>query len=67
MSAIEGSDAASEPTVLQEYPTFELCYLFDDAEDPREITVFATDTDGDPSTRWITVDTTDAVPLEDVR
>lgn len=67
MSAIEGSEPASEATTLDEYPTFELCYLYDDTESPEEVTVFAPDTAGDPSTRWITVGATDAIPLEEVR
>lgn len=67
MSAIEGSEPAGDSAGLDQYPTFELCYLYDDAEDPEEVTVFAPDTAGDPSTRWITVHATDAIPLEDVR
>jgi|GEM_PF-1136807 len=66
MSAIEGS-SPPEATTLDDYPTFELAYLYDDADHPQEVTVFAPDTAGDPSTRWITVDATDAIPLENIR
>lgn len=65
MSAIEGSEPTSEATELEEFPTFELAYLYDDTEHPEEVTVFAPDTAGDPSTRWITVDAADAIPLEE--
>lgn len=67
MSAIEGPEPATDTTLLDEYPTFELSYLYDDADQPTEVTVFAPDTAGDPSTRWITVATRDAIPLESVR
>lgn len=67
MSAIEGSESSSGTTTLDQYPTFELSYLYDDSENPEEVTVFAPDTAGDPSTRWITVDATDAIPLEEIR
>lgn len=67
MSAIEGSEPAASAAGLDQYPTFELCYLYDDTENPEEVTVFAPDTAGDPSTRWITVNATDAIPLEEIQ
>lgn len=67
MSAIEGSEPSPEATPLDQYPTFDLSYLYDDTEYPEEVTIFESDTAVDPSTRWITVDAADAIPLEDVR
>jgi hypothetical protein len=65
MSVIEPSEA-SQPTHLEELPQFDLEYLFDDDDDPTEVTVFADDPES-LSTQWITVDRSAAVPLEEVR
>ena len=48
------------------FPTFELEYLFDDADDPAEVTVFSPDGE-DVTTHWITIDIDAAVPIEAVR
>lgn len=52
---------------LDELPGFDLSYLFDNADDPTEVTVFPASNDQDISTNWITVDLGTAVPLEQVR
>lgn len=65
MSATQQSNS-TDSVVLDQLPTFELTYLYDDDENPSEVTVF---TDGETTiaTNWITVDRQHAVPLEDVR
>lgn len=66
MSAIEG--AAPGPAIeLEELPRFELSYLFDNEEEPTEVTVFPASDDFDISTNWITVAVEAAVPLDQVR
>ncbi|MFC6724996.1 hypothetical protein ACFQE1_11570 [Halobium palmae] len=61
------SDSESESERdLREAPTFELEHLVDDETDPSELTVFAPATDA-LTTEWLTVDRTDAVPLDRVR
>lgn len=52
---------------LDELPAFDLSYLFDDADNPTEVTVFPAANTHDISTNWITVDRGTAVPLEQVR
>lgn len=49
---------------LEELPEFDLRYLFDDGEDPSQVTVFSPE---DLQTTWMTVDSDAAVPLEEVR
>jgi hypothetical protein len=51
---------------LDNHPEFELSYLYDDTDDPTEVTVFPVD-DGGLSTQWISMDITHAVALEDTR
>lgn len=66
MSAIEG--AAPEGAIdLEEFPRFELSYLFDSEDEPTEVTVFPESDDHDISTNWITVAVEAAVPLDEVR
>lgn len=65
MSVIEPSEP-SQPTHLEELPQFDLEYLFDDDDDPTEVTIFADDPES-LSTQWITVDRSSAIPLEEVR
>lgn len=63
MSVAETGSAAAG---LSEAPEFGLECLFDDADDPREVTIF----DPDPSrltTEWITADHEAAVVLDQVR
>lgn len=52
---------------LDAHPDFELNYLVDDSDDPTEVTVFPGGNDGHLSTRWISIDVTHAVSLEEVR
>lgn len=64
MSAIEHG-TADDDEKLHQLPSFDLEYLHDDDENPKEVTVFV---DGaDLSTNWITIDAGHAVPLEEVR
>lgn len=65
MSAIEPIDSA-DGTAREELPEFELSYLFDDKEDPAEVTVFGGDGEA-VLTNWITIDEGHAVPLDEVR
>lgn len=51
---------------LDSPPEFELECLFDDMDDPSELTVF-TARGNATATEWITIDRTDAVALDDVR
>jgi hypothetical protein len=66
MSAIEPSNQSQSTTHLEELPQFALEYLFDDDDDPTEVTIFADDPEA-LSTQWITIDRAHAVPLEEVR
>ena len=66
MSAIKHTTTAADDATLHKLPTFDLEYLFDDDEDPSEVTVFV-DNAADLSTNWITIDAAHTVPLEDVR
>lgn len=66
MSAIDGSER--QTTVeLEELPDFELSYLFDDSDEPAEVTVFPVSNAFDISTNWITIDADSAIPLEHTR
>lgn len=53
--------------LLASYPDFELSCRFDASDEPEELTVFAGDEVGDSLTQWLTVDTVDAVSLDEVR
>lgn len=66
MSAIEGA-TPGQVIELEELPRFELSYLFDDEDEPTEVTVFPESDDFDISTNWITVAIGAAVPLDQVR
>lgn len=53
-------------------PAFDLTILYDDPEDPSEVTLVPgdSDSDSDPArflTEWITADTETAVPLSETR
>jgi hypothetical protein len=65
MSAVEESARAG--VELGTLPRFDLSYLFDDTEDPAEVTVFPASHDVDISTNWITVSVDGAVPLDEIR
>lgn len=49
------------------YVEIDLEWLFDDEDDPSEITVYSTADDIDPVTTWLTVDCEHAVGLDDAR
>lgn len=66
MSVTDRSRPSAE-LPLEELPEFRLTCLFDDEENPSEVTVFPASNGPDLSTRWITVDAGSAVPLESVR
>lgn len=52
---------------IGQYPEFELAYLFDVVDNPREVTIFNAGWNADLSTEWLTADVGTAVPLEEVR
>lgn len=64
-SAIPSQDRP--PELPPGYSETRLEWLFDDEEDPSEITVFSTADDADLVTSWLTVDCEHAVRLEDAR
>jgi hypothetical protein len=66
MSAIEGSPP-TDGAVLDELPEFELTYLYDDEEDPTEVTIFEGTSVEDLTTRWLTMDYHHTVALDSVR
>lgn len=65
MSATETTETGG--TELETLPTFELSYLFDDADNPREVTLFPGDESADLMSEWLTVAVEDAIPLEKIR
>lgn len=62
MSAIEPPER-NENGTLEELPQFDYDYLYDDEDDPSEVTIFADEVE-ELSTNWITIDERHAVPLE---
>lgn len=58
-------DLAAEER-LDDQPEFELECLFDDMEEPSELTIFTPDGSATAS-EWITVDRRDAVPVDQIR
>lgn len=60
-------DGHRTPTGADRLPEFNLDYLFDDSDDPTEVTVFPADERRDLSTNWITIDVESAVPLDRIR
>ena len=59
-----GSEADAVPEAYGKFPEFELSCAVDD-EEAREVTIFPADESADVCTRWITIDSEHAVPLED--
>lgn len=51
--------------LLASYPEFGLSCLYDDEDDPAEVTVFPGEERS--TTEWVTADVDSAVALEDVR
>ncbi|MFB6070813.1 MAG: hypothetical protein ABEJ76_07295 [Halanaeroarchaeum sp.] len=66
MSAIGHIDD-TDSAELDELPEFELSFLFDDQEEPTEVTIFHPGADERSATRWMTMDSDYAVCLDDVR
>jgi hypothetical protein len=66
MSAIEHTDP-DDGVALDELPEFELTWLYDDDERPREVTVFLDAAGDEAVTNWITIDKAHAVSLDAVR
>lgn len=52
---------------VDEYPTFELEYAYDDRECPAEVTLFSTRAEDDLVGAWLSADVDTAVPLERTR
>jgi hypothetical protein len=61
------STADSPAPDLADLPEFELDCLFDNRDDPTEVTVFPAGDDGTLSTQWLSVDIAHAVSLDEVR
>lgn len=51
---------------LSSRPEFELACLFDDMDDPAELTVFTPEGNA-TATEWITIEREGAVPLDEIR
>jgi len=51
---------------LQKLPEFELNCIFDDIENPTEVTLFSPATER-TLTQWVTADTADAIELSEIR
>jgi hypothetical protein len=66
MSAIERSNSADD-AVLDELPEFDLTFLYDDEEEPTEVTIFEGTSQADLTTRWLTMDYQHTVALDSVR
>lgn len=60
------SPPPSAPREVDEPPDFELSHRFDDPDDPSEVTVFS-DSDEGSTTRWLSIGTGYALPLEEIR
>lgn len=48
-------------------PTFDLTFRYDDASNPKELTVSPAAGADEGTTAWLTIDVAHAVPLETVR
>lgn len=68
MSATDNPERKTRPSTagLDELPDFELSYLFDEQDEPGEVTIFPESNEYDISTNWITVDVHCAVRLDEV-
>lgn len=53
--------------LLASYPDYVLSCLYDDEDDPSEVTVFSGEEGDLSTTEWITVDVESSVAIEDVR
>lgn len=66
MSVI-GHETEGRSTELEDLPEFELAYLFDDEENPKRVTIFQPGTGDNAASRWISIDSEHAVPIEEVQ
>jgi len=66
MSVVDRSEQAAE-VPFDQLPSFELECMYDDWDDPSEVTIFSTDEDDSLYTAWLTIDRDTAVSLTDVR
>lgn len=58
--------ASVSTTELEAPPEYELDCLYDDCDDPSELTIFSP-TSRKLSTEWVTADASSAVPLDRIR
>ncbi|MFB6300825.1 MAG: hypothetical protein ABEH65_11235 [Halobacteriales archaeon] len=58
-------DTSQVSIPLEAFPQFGLDVLFDDHEDPQEVTIFSPD-EAEITTHWITARVEDAVPLDEI-
>jgi hypothetical protein len=65
MSVVDRPEQAAE--LVEQLPTFELECMYDDWDDPSEVTIFSTDDEDSLYTAWLTIDRDSAVPLDEVR
>jgi hypothetical protein len=59
------SGAEAVPGALDDLPSFELDYGFDDPDHPTEVTIFAPDAES-VTTSWLSIDAAHAVSIEDL-
>ena len=55
---------APEPETLETYPQFALSCLYDDEDDPAEVTFVDETTDGRLGSAWVTIDHDAVVTLD---
>ena len=66
MSVVDRSEQDAE-VPFDQLPAFELECMYDDWDDPSEVTIFSTDEVDSLYTAWLTADRDHAVALSDVR
>jgi len=66
MSVVD-RDEQAETVPFDQLPEFELECMYDDWDDPSEVTIFSTDDEDSLYTAWLTVDREHARALTDVR
>lgn len=53
--------------LLASYPDYVLSCLYDDEDDPSEVTVFSGEADERSTTEWITADVESTVAVDELR
>lgn len=53
-------------TARDEFPRFELSYLYDSEDQPTEVTIYPESNEYDISTNWLTVDLDAAIPIDQI-